>query len=104
MEYFRIYYNPASLSLFHVVSICTILFLSGSFEPVSGGEKNEGAESATKDVEPTSSSGSTTAVSDADRVLEPLKLAFETKNTKLVELALDCFHVRPPFRSYLYSL
>ncbi|KAL1552145.1 brefeldin A-inhibited guanine nucleotide-exchange protein 5-like isoform X1 [Salvia divinorum] len=65
---------------------------SGSFEPDSGGEKSEGAESAAKDVEPTSSSGSTTAVSDADLVLEPLKLAFETKNTKLVELALDCFH------------
>ncbi|XP_042038704.1 brefeldin A-inhibited guanine nucleotide-exchange protein 5-like isoform X1 [Salvia splendens] len=65
---------------------------SGSFEPDSGGEKNEGAESAAKDFEPTSSSGSTTAVSDADLVLEPLKLAFETKNTKLVELALDCFH------------
>ncbi|XP_057802169.1 brefeldin A-inhibited guanine nucleotide-exchange protein 5-like isoform X2 [Salvia miltiorrhiza] len=29
---------------------------------------------------------------DADLVLDPLKLAFETKNTKLVELALDCFH------------
>ncbi|XP_047971675.1 LOW QUALITY PROTEIN: brefeldin A-inhibited guanine nucleotide-exchange protein 5-like [Salvia hispanica] len=65
---------------------------SGSFEPDSGGEKNEGAESAAKDAEPTSSSGSTTAVSDSDLVLEPLKLAFETKNTKLVELALDCFH------------
>ncbi|XP_042002485.1 brefeldin A-inhibited guanine nucleotide-exchange protein 5-like isoform X2 [Salvia splendens] len=71
--------------------LATVRF-SGSFEPDSGGEKNEGAESAAKDVEPTSSSGSTTAVSDADLVLEPLKLAFETKNTKLVELALDCFH------------
>ncbi|KAH6769452.1 HOPM interactor 7 [Perilla frutescens var. frutescens] len=82
---------------------------SGSFESDSGAEKNEmgsdhptRAESASEDVEPTSSSGSITTVSeiaahaqggaDADLVLSPLRLAFETKNIKLVELALDCFH------------
>ncbi|KAL1532818.1 brefeldin A-inhibited guanine nucleotide-exchange protein 5-like isoform X1 [Salvia divinorum] len=74
---------------------------SGSFEPDSGVEKNEGAESAAN-VKPTSSSGSTTEMSDvtghmqgrayADLLLDPLKLAFEAKNSKLVELALDCFH------------
>ncbi|XP_042036168.1 brefeldin A-inhibited guanine nucleotide-exchange protein 5-like isoform X2 [Salvia splendens] len=80
--------------------LATVRF-SGSFEPDSGVERNEGAESAAN-VEPTSSSRSTTAMSDvaghmqgqayADLLLDPLKLAFETKNTKLVELALDCFH------------
>ncbi|XP_047964493.1 brefeldin A-inhibited guanine nucleotide-exchange protein 5-like isoform X2 [Salvia hispanica] len=81
--------------------LATVRF-SGSLEPDSGVERNEGAESAAN-VEPTSSRGSTTAaMSDvaghmqgrayADLLLDPLKLAFETKNTKLVELALDCFH------------
>ena len=32
---------------------------------------------------------------DAELVLNPLRLAFETKNIKVVELALDCLHVCP---------
>lgn len=32
---------------------------------------------------------------DSELVLNPLRLAFETKNVKLVELALDCLHVCP---------
>lgn len=31
--------------------------------------------------------------SDAELVLNPLRLAFETKNAKVLELALDCLHV-----------
>jgi hypothetical protein len=35
----------------------------------------------------------------AELVLQPLRLAFETKHIKLVEPALDCLHVikLPPF-------
>lgn len=67
------------------------------------------AESAAEDAEPTSSSGPITTVSevaghtqggpDAELVLNPLRLAFETKNIKMVELALDCFHVGALFCS-----
>lgn len=32
---------------------------------------------------------------DLELVLKPLRLAFETKNIKVVELALDCLHVCP---------
>lgn len=37
--------------------------------------------------------GQTLSGADAELVLNPLRLAFETKNTKVVELALDCLHV-----------
>ncbi|KAF3783782.1 Brefeldin A-inhibited guanine nucleotide-exchange protein 5 [Nymphaea thermarum] len=39
-----------------------------------------------------SSAGHTLSVADLDIVLQPLRLAIETKNVKLVELALDCLH------------
>ncbi|XP_042503350.1 brefeldin A-inhibited guanine nucleotide-exchange protein 5 [Macadamia integrifolia] len=38
------------------------------------------------------SAGHTLEVADAELVLQPLRLAFETKNLKLVEPALDCLH------------
>lgn len=31
---------------------------------------------------------------DAEIVLNPLRLAFDTKNLKVIELSLDCLHVR----------
>ena len=37
--------------------------------------------------------GNTLGGDDAELVLNPLRLAFETKNAKVVELALDCLHV-----------
>lgn len=37
--------------------------------------------------------GHTLGGADLDIVLQPLRLAFETKNMKIVELALDCLHV-----------
>lgn len=37
--------------------------------------------------------GHTLSGTEAELVLNPLRLAFETKNTKVVELALDCLHV-----------
>lgn len=37
--------------------------------------------------------GHTLSEAEAELVLNPLRLAFETKNTKVVELALDCLHV-----------
>ncbi|XP_047972872.1 brefeldin A-inhibited guanine nucleotide-exchange protein 5 [Salvia hispanica] len=36
--------------------------------------------------------GHTLSEAEAELVLNPLRLAFETKNTKVVELALDCLH------------
>ena len=38
--------------------------------------------------------GHTLEGSEADLVILPLRLAFETKQSKLVEPALDCLHVR----------
>lgn len=32
---------------------------------------------------------------DSELVLNPLRLAFDTKNNKVAELALDCLHVCP---------
>ena len=34
---------------------------------------------------------------EAELVLNPLRLAFETKNVKVLELPLDCLHVRACF-------
>ncbi|KAG9443870.1 hypothetical protein H6P81_015210 [Aristolochia fimbriata] len=39
-----------------------------------------------------STAGSTLEGADAELVLQPLRFAFETKNVKLVESALDCLH------------
>ena len=39
--------------------------------------------------------GHTLDAVEAELVLNPLRLAFETKNVKVIELALDCLHVRP---------
>lgn len=44
--------------------------------------------------------GHTLEGSEADLVILPLRLAFETKQPKLVEPALDCLHVR---LSHLHS-
>lgn len=41
--------------------------------------------------------GHTLGGAEAELVLNPLKLAFETKNIKVVELALDCLHVGANF-------
>jgi len=40
-----------------------------------------------------SSAGNTLEGPQAELVLNPLRLAFETKNLKLIEPALDCLHV-----------
>ncbi|KAL6545251.1 Brefeldin A-inhibited guanine nucleotide-exchange protein 5 [Orobanche gracilis] len=77
---------------------------SDSFESDPGAEKTEGSDhSAPSVVEPRRSSGSITTLlenaghtlgeSEAELVLNPLRLAFETKIVKVVELALDCLHV-----------
>lgn len=82
---------------FLIVSIFQIHSFSGS------SESNSGAE-VTENVEPGSSgaleiAGHTLGGAEADLVLNPLRLAFETKNTKMVELALDCLHVGAAFCS-----
>ncbi|MQL87481.1 hypothetical protein Taro_020024 [Colocasia esculenta] len=65
-------------------------------KPVSTDEKADGITKAVKIVEPIavalSSAGHTLEGDQAELVLQPLRLAFETKNIKLVELALDCLH------------
>lgn len=43
------------------------------------------------------SAGHTIEGAESELVLQPLRLAFETKNIKLVEPALDCLHVCVPF-------
>ncbi|KAH6757481.1 HOPM interactor 7 [Perilla frutescens var. hirtella] len=84
-----------------------------SSEPDAGAEEAEmsidpsnGTPSSVEETEPvgrsTSSTGSIRTVlsnaghtlsgADAELVLNPLRLAFETKNIKVVELALDCLH------------
>ncbi|KAL6565308.1 hypothetical protein OROGR_002259 [Orobanche gracilis] len=76
---------------------------SSTFESDPGAEKTEGSDhSAPSVVEPRSSSGSITTLlanaghtlgeAEAELVLNPLRLAFETKIVKVVELALDCLH------------
>ncbi|KAG8380377.1 hypothetical protein BUALT_Bualt06G0009100 [Buddleja alternifolia] len=67
-----------------------------------GSDHSTGAPSTAQEVESTSSHASITKVlanaghtlggAEAKLVLNPLKLAFETKNIKVAELALDCLH------------
>lgn len=40
------------------------------------------------------SAGNTLEGSQSELLLQPLRLAFDTKNAKLLESALDCLHVR----------
>lgn len=44
-------------------------------------------------AEAMASAGTTLDEAEAELVLSPLRLAFETKNMKIIELALDCLHV-----------
>lgn len=92
--------------------------MSSSIEPDVGAEETETGTDpsvrAPSPVEegdsvgkPTSSGGSIMIVlanagqtlrgAQAELVLNPLMLAFETKNMKVVELALDCLHVGAHF-------
>ncbi|KAK6144922.1 hypothetical protein DH2020_021742 [Rehmannia glutinosa] len=104
-----VYCIPASLSLLTYSFYFCNKFFSSSSEPDAGAEKSEmGADSirtssAAEEVErPTSSGESITMVlanaghtlggAEAELVLNPLRLAFETKNIRVVELALDCLH------------
>ncbi|KAK4380782.1 Brefeldin A-inhibited guanine nucleotide-exchange protein 5 [Sesamum angolense] len=79
---------------------------SGSLVSDSGAEKiemgSDDSARAPSAAEPTKNTGSVTTVlanaghtlgeAEAELVLNPLRLAFETKNMKVVELALDCLH------------
>ncbi|KAL0302962.1 UNVERIFIED_CONTAM: Brefeldin A-inhibited guanine nucleotide-exchange protein 5 [Sesamum radiatum] len=79
---------------------------SGSSVSDSGAEKiemgSDDSARAPSAAEPTKNTGSVTTVlanaghtlgeAEAELVLNPLRLAFETKNMKVVELALDCLH------------
>lgn len=50
------------------------------------------------------SAGQTLEGDQAEVVLQPLRLAFETKNIKLVEAALDCLHVWYFFMFFFFDL
>ncbi|XP_071688034.1 brefeldin A-inhibited guanine nucleotide-exchange protein 5-like [Rutidosis leptorrhynchoides] len=52
-------------------------------------DANESSESITKTL---ASAGQTLEGVELELVLNPLRLAFETKNPKFIELALDCIH------------
>ncbi|XP_073128744.1 brefeldin A-inhibited guanine nucleotide-exchange protein 5 [Henckelia pumila] len=66
------------------------------------GAESDQSTSAAEEVKSTNNSGllatvlanagSTLQGTEAELVLNPLRLAFETKNMKIVELALDCLH------------
>lgn len=45
--------------------------------------------------------GKTLEGSEAELVLLPLRLAFETKQAKFIEPALDCLHVSAPVRPFI---
>lgn len=55
-----------------------------------GSDANESSGSITKTL---ASAGHTLEGAELELVLNPLRLAFETKNPKFIELALDCIHV-----------
>ncbi|RWW23224.1 hypothetical protein GW17_00012542 [Ensete ventricosum] len=68
--------------------------------PVAGTEKdvtmNKSQETSEPIIAALASAGHTLDRTQAELVLKPLRLAFETKNIKLLEPALDCLHVRCP--------
>lgn len=80
----------------------------GVADGIKGVQKEaEGAPAASGVTEALASAGRVLEGSQAELVLQPLRLAFETKHVKLVEPALDCLHVidRPSFSwSLLVSL
>lgn len=71
-------------------------------EPDDSATPSQSSEAADPIGRPKSTSGTITVAlanagntlggDDAELVLNPLRLAFETKNAKVVELALDCLH------------
>lgn len=83
----------------------------GAEEAEMGNDNSNGTPSSVEEIEPVgrttsnivsirmvlSNAGHTLSGAEAELVLNPLRLAFETKNTKVVELALDCLHVGAHF-------
>ncbi|RZR71635.1 hypothetical protein BHM03_00006202 [Ensete ventricosum] len=69
--------------------------------PVAGTEKdvtmNKSQETSEPIIAALASAGHTLDRTQAELVLKPLRLAFETKNIKLLEPALDCLHFFPRF-------
>lgn len=83
----------------------------GAEEAEMGNDNSNRTPSSVEEIEPVERStsnivsirmvlanaGHTLSGTEAELVLNPLRLAFETKNTKVVELALDCLHVGARF-------
>lgn len=63
----------------------------------------ESEQSSISIVTALASVGNTLDGTQLELVLEPLRLAFETKNIKLVESALDCLHVRCPLNIRFFT-
>lgn len=55
---------------------------------------NRGTSTSGTITDSLANAGHTLGGAESELVLNPLRLAFETKNPKVVELALDCLHVR----------
>lgn len=55
---------------------------------------NRGTSASGTITDSLANAGHTLGGAESELVLNPLRLAFETKNPKVVELALDCLHVR----------
>ena len=101
-----------------IISWLTLLFCKSPFhlcsehnyeegvhkEVVSNESRRQSSAGAEQDVKPVqinvsiatalSNAGHTIKGAQGELVLNPLRLAFETKNIKVVEPALDCLHVR----------
>jgi guanine nucleotide-exchange factor len=72
-------------------------------EPVSNVEDHGNKPYSGNIIELLNKAGNTLEGTDAELVLNPLRLAVETKNLKILEPALDCIHVRACFlHSTLY--
>lgn len=80
-------------------------YTEGGLQPGSATEEGIAIPKPVENSEPITSAlacaGHTLEGTQAELVLQPLRLAFEAKNIKLVEPALDCLHVcgspSPPF-------
>lgn len=66
---------------------------SGSGKVETQSDSSRRTPSTVEEIDPASRPTSSSGGADGELVLNPLRLAFETKNIKVVELALDCLHV-----------
>ena len=73
---------------------------SQTAEQVSSAADNGSKPYSGNIIELLAKAGNTLEGTDAELVLNPLRLAVETKNLKILEPALDCIHVCANFLDY----